>query len=84
MDKDSNGFISADELKSGIMENLEEKVANLIKEADIDGDGQIKGMSTIFFDRQDFRAVDIKSLIKAKNESVQIAPKMKSYYEYHI
>ena len=60
------------------MENLEEKVANLIKEADIDGDGQIKGMSTIFFDRQDFRAVDIKSLIKAKNESVQIAPKMKS------
>ena len=41
MDKDSNGFISADELKSGIMENLEEKVENLIKEADIDGDGQI-------------------------------------------
>ena len=41
MDKDSNGFISADELKLGIMENLEEKVENMLKEADLDGDGQI-------------------------------------------
>lgn len=45
---------------------------------------KIKGMCIIFSIRQDFGTVIVKSLIMAKNESVQIAPKMKSYYEYHI
>ena len=40
-------------------------------------------MSSIFFEHRDFQAVDVKSLIKAENEGVQIAPKMKSYYKYH-
>ena len=44
-DKDGNGFISASELKH-VMTNLGEKLTNeevneMIKEADIDGDGQI-------------------------------------------
>ncbi len=44
-DKDGNGVISAAELKH-VMENLGEKltdeeVANMIREADSDGDGQI-------------------------------------------
>ena len=43
-----------------------------------------KGMCIIFSVCQDFGGGDAKSLIKAKNESVQIALKMKSCYEYHI
>ena len=44
-DKDGNGFISADELrfvKNGLGENLtDEEINEMIREADIDGDGQI-------------------------------------------
>lgn len=44
-DKDSNGLISAMELKA-VMANLGEKLSDeevneMIKEADVDGDGQI-------------------------------------------
>lgn len=44
-DKDSNGYITRDELKH-VMTNLGEKltdaeVAEMIREADVDGDGQI-------------------------------------------
>ena len=44
-DKDGNGFISAEELRS-VMGNLGEKltdeeVAEMIRQADTDGDGQI-------------------------------------------
>merc|ERR1712224_784851 len=39
-DKDVNGFISAAELRH-IMTNLGEEVDEMIREADIDGDGQI-------------------------------------------
>ena len=41
-DKDGNGFISAAELRH-IMTNLEEKLTDdeMIREADVDGDGQI-------------------------------------------
>ena len=45
-DKDGNGFISAAELRH-IMTNLGEKLTDeevdeMIREADVDGDGQIK------------------------------------------
>jgi len=45
-DKYGNGFISAAELRDGLMTNLGEKVTDeevdeMIREADIDGDGQI-------------------------------------------
>lgn len=53
-DKDGNGFISAAELRH-VMTNLGEKltdeqVEEMIKEADIDGDGQVnyEGMSPCF------------------------------------
>ena len=38
-------------------------------------------MYIIFSVSQNFRLVDVKSLIKAKNGSVKISPKMKSYYD---
>ena len=41
LDKDINGSISASELKSGIMTSLEEKIKQMTKEADRNGDGQI-------------------------------------------
>ena len=41
MDKDKDGFITADELKQGIMETVEKKINYLVQEADVDGDGQI-------------------------------------------
>ena len=41
LDRDGNGFISADELKQGMMASLEKKIQKLIDEADVDGDGQI-------------------------------------------
>ncbi|KAK3092934.1 hypothetical protein FSP39_009081 [Pinctada imbricata] len=53
-DKDGNGFISAAELRH-VMTNLGEKLTDeevdeMIREADIDGDGQVNydGMSVIF------------------------------------
>ena len=41
MDKDRSGFITAEELKSGLMEKLEQKVDQMIEEADVDGDRKI-------------------------------------------
>ena len=41
MDKDNDGFISADELKQGIIETVEKKIDYLVQEADVDGDGKI-------------------------------------------
>ena len=41
MDKDGDGFISADELKKGIIKSIEGKIRHLIHEADADGDGQL-------------------------------------------
>ena len=41
MDKDNDGFITADELKRGIIETVEKKIDYLVQEADVDGDGQI-------------------------------------------
>ena len=41
LDKDKSGFITAEELKSGLMEKLEQKVDQMIKEADVDGDHKI-------------------------------------------
>ena len=41
LDKDGDGFISADELKKGIIESIEGKIHHLIHEADADGDGQL-------------------------------------------
>ena len=41
MDKDSNGFITAQELKIAIMASLDEKIKEMISEADVDGDGRI-------------------------------------------
>ncbi len=45
-DKDSNGFISASELRH-VMSNLGEKLTDrdiqeMLREADIDGDGQVR------------------------------------------
>lgn len=50
-DKDGNGFISAAELRN-VMVNLGEKltdeeVENMIREADVDGDGQINYQGTL-------------------------------------
>lgn len=54
-DKDGNGFISAAELRH-VMTNLGEKLTDeevdeMIREADIDGDGQVnyEGCTTIIF-----------------------------------
>jgi len=49
-DKDGNGFISAAELRH-VMTNLGEKLTDeevdeMIREADIDGDGQVKRVSS--------------------------------------
>ena len=49
-DKDGNGFISAAELRH-VMTNLGEKLTDeevdeMIREADIDGDGQVKCVSS--------------------------------------
>ena len=41
LDKDNDGFITADELKQGIIETVEKKIDYLVQEADVDGDGQI-------------------------------------------
>ena len=41
LDKDCNGFISAAELKQGMMVSLDKKIQAMINEADVDGDGQI-------------------------------------------
>ena len=41
LDKDGNGFISSAELKHAMMASLDEKIGSMIKEADVDGDGQI-------------------------------------------
>ena len=41
MDTDGNGFLSADELKQGMMAKIEKKLQKMITEADVDGDGQI-------------------------------------------
>ena len=41
LDKDGNGFISAAELKHGMMASLDKKIQAMINEADVDGDGQI-------------------------------------------
>lgn len=50
-DKDGNGFISEAELRN-VMVNLGEKltdeeVENMIREADVDGDGQINYQGTL-------------------------------------
>ena len=41
LDKDGNGFISAAELRHGMMASLDKKIETMIDEADVDGDGQI-------------------------------------------
>ena len=41
LDKDGNGFISSAELKQEMMASLDKKIDSMIKEADVDGDGQI-------------------------------------------
>ena len=51
-DKDGNGFISAAELRH-VMTNLGEKLTDeevdeMIREADIDGDGQVNYEGTVF------------------------------------
>jgi len=51
-DKDGNGYISAAELRH-VMANLGEKltdeeVEEMIKEADLDGDGQVNFDGTLF------------------------------------
>ena len=65
-DKDGNGFISAAELRH-VMTNLGEKLTDeevdeMIREADIDGDGQVnyegKFFSVKSFSRNIFREID--------------------------
>lgn len=51
-DKDGNGFISAAELRH-VMTNLGEKLTDeevdeMIREADIDGDGQVKLLNLLY------------------------------------
>ena len=41
MEKDSDGFVTADKLKQGIIESIEKKIRYLVQEADGDGDGNI-------------------------------------------
>ena len=41
LEKDSNGFVTADKLKQGIIESIGKKIRYLVQEADVDGDGNI-------------------------------------------
>ena len=41
MEKDSDGFVTADKLKQGILESIEKKIRYLVQEADGKGDGNI-------------------------------------------
>ena len=41
LDKDCNGFISASELRQGMVASLDKKIQAMINEADVDGDGEI-------------------------------------------
>ena len=57
-DRDGNGFISAAELRH-VMTNLGEKLSDeevdeMIREADIDGDGQINYEGFFFFSKNSF------------------------------
>ena len=62
-DKDGNGFISAAELRH-VMTNLGEKLTDeevdeMIREADIDGDGQVNYEGTDAFSRNFFSLIII-------------------------
>ena len=41
LEEDSNGFVTADKLKQGIIESIEKKIRYLVQKADGDGDGNI-------------------------------------------
>ena len=41
LEKDSDGFVTADKLKQGIIESIGKKIRYLVQEADVDGDGNI-------------------------------------------
>ena len=41
LEKDSDGFVTADNLKQGIVESIEKKIRYLVQKADGDGDGNI-------------------------------------------
>ena len=41
MEKDSDGFVTADKLKQGILESIEKKICYLVQQADGDWDGNI-------------------------------------------
>ena len=78
-DKDGNGFISAAELRH-VMTNLGEKLTDeevdeMIREADIDGDGQVnyEGNYYINFTLISLnRLVMIKFLVDSKNLNYQV------------
>ena len=66
-DKDGNGFISAAELRH-VMTNLGEKLTDeevdeMIREADIDGDGQVNYEGTVINEHIDFMLLCICSVL---------------------
>ena len=67
LDKDGNGFISPAELKHEMMASLDKKIDSMIKEADVDGDGQINFLE---FDR-----VNSGTIINKAKEEVLSPPK---------
>ena len=66
MDKDKDGFITADELKQGIMETVEKKILNLVQEADVDGDGQISYYEFCLVNRMNIPLKTHQTLVSSK------------------
>ena len=67
LDKDGNGFISSAELKQEMMASLDKKIDSMIKEADVDGDGQINFL--------EFDKVNSGTIINKAKEEVLSPPK---------
>ena len=75
LDKDGNGFISSAELKQEMMASLDKKIDSMIKEADVDGDGQINFLE---FDKVNSGPSNLTIIPPFKNkpkEEVLVPPK---------